>query len=41
MFGDHDIPVDLAVSEYEIAGAIKRVLQFPGISGICPFAGKS
>ena len=41
LFGDHDIPVDLAVSpEYEIAGAIKRVLQFPGISGICPFAGK-
>lgn len=41
LFGDHDIPVDLAVSpEYEIAGAIKRVLQYPGMSGIYPFAGK-
>ncbi len=41
LFGDHDLPVDLAVSpEYEIAGAIRRVLQFPGISGIYPFAGK-
>lgn len=42
LFGDHDIPVDLAVSpEYEIAGAIKRVLQFPGISGICPLPAKA
>ena len=41
LFGDHDIPVDLAFSpEYEIASAIKRVLQYPGMSSVYPFAGK-
>lgn len=41
LFGDHDIPVDLAFSpEHEIASAIKRVLQYPGMSSVYPFAGK-
>ena len=41
LFGDDNIPVDLAVSpEYEIASAIKRVLQYPGMSSVYPFAGK-
>ncbi len=41
LFGDHDIPVDLAVSpEYEISKAIKRILGYPGISGIYPLADK-
>lgn len=41
LFGEHDIPVDLAVSpEFEIAAAIRRALQYPGISAAYPFAGR-
>lgn len=41
LFGEHDVPVDLALSpEFEIAAAIRRALQYPGISGLYPFAGR-
>lgn len=41
LFGDDNIPVDLAVSpEFEIAAAIKRVLQYPGMSGVFPLVNK-
>ena len=41
LFGDRAIPVDLAFSpEYEIARAIRRILQYPGMSNLHPFSGK-
>ena len=41
LFGDRDVPVDLAFSpEYEIAQTIKRVLKYPGMSGIYPLVDK-